>query len=290
MNLDLLRHLAERTPGIIVTQLGIERHIIPYPDSIKMLKMRTIDNIVEEGKWVRVRKGRYKGDVGLVVAVKFWGAEVLLVPCLKSRTMHSSTPNSTSSLKRKRTADVPQPALFNPEDPNNNPRPRRLNNGHYTYMEHIFENGLIRKRFDLHSISSTPTDMPSRLFFLFKLSEHPCILASTIPRPQEWVFEEHDMVVICSSKKEGSITTIQAMHAEVELAHGEGAISVPLYDLRKVFVAGDSVSITSGPLNGRTGLVVNIDNDIAYIVDNSSEGGAPHIDGSNSIQVFIIKY
>ena len=89
MNPDLLRHLAERTPGIKVTQLGIERQLIPYPDSIKMLKMRTIDNVVEEGKWVRVRKGGYKGDVGLVVAVKFWGAEVLLVPRLKSR--HSST-------------------------------------------------------------------------------------------------------------------------------------------------------------------------------------------------------
>jgi len=128
------------------------------------------------------------------------------------------------------------------------------------------------------------------MFFLFKLSEHPCILASTIPRPQEWVFEEHDMVVICSSKKEGKIATIQAMHAEVELAHGEGAISVPLHDLRKVFVAGDSVGITSGPLNGRTGLVISVDDDIAYIVDNSSEGGAPHNDGGDSVQVFMIKY
>ena len=290
MNSDLLRHLAERTPGIEVTRLGIERHIVPFPDSIKVLKMRTIDNVVEEGEWVRVRQGSYKGDVGLVVAVNFRGAEVLLVPRLKSRPTHSSGPNSTSSSKRKRTADVPQLVLFNPEDLDNNPRPGRLDNGHYTYMKHTFEHGLIRKRFDLHSISSTPTAMPSRMFFLFKLSEHPSIRASTIPRPQEWVFEEHDMVVICSSKKEGRITTIGAMYAEVELAHGEGAISVPLHELRKLFVVGDSVSITSGPLNGRSGLVVNVDDDIAYIFDNSSEGCAPHINGGDSIQVFIIRY
>jgi len=284
MNPDLLRHLAEHTPGIVVTQLGIERQIIPYPDSIKMLSMHTSNGIVEEGKWVRVHKGRYKGDVGLVVAVKFWGAEVLLVPHLKSRLTHL-TPNSTSSLKRKRTTDIPQPALFNPGDTNNIPCPRRLDNEHYTYMEHIFENGLIRKRFDLHSILPAPTSMPSCQFFLFKLSEHPSIRASTIPRPQEWVFEVHEVVVICSSKKKGIITTIQAMHAEVELTHGEGTTSVPLHDLRKVFVAGDSVSIMSDPLNGRTGLVINIDNDIAYIVDNSSEGGTLHMDGSDSIQV-----
>ena len=98
------------------------------------------------------------------------------------------------------------------------------------------------------------------------------------------------MIVIRSSKKEGTITAIQMMHAEVELASGEGTISVPLHDLHKVFVAGDSVSIRGGALNGRMGLVVSVDDDIAYIVDNSLEGGIPYIHGSDSIQVFIIRY
>jgi len=289
MNRDLLRLLEERTPGIVITRQGIERQNIPYPDSIKMLKMCTIDNVVEEGKWVRVRKGKYNGDVGLVIAVKSWGAELLLVPRLNPLPMHSSTPHSASSLKRKRTADVPQPALFNPEEFNNKSRPRRLNNGHYTYVGHTFEHGLIHKRFDLHSIKSTPTNMPSHLFFLFEQSKHPLILTSTIPQPQEWVFEEHEMIVICSSKKQGTITTIQSMHAEVELANSEGTISVPLHDLCKVFVAGDSVSIRGGALNGRMGLVVSVDDDIAHIVDNSLEGGIPYVNGGDSIQVFIIR-
>jgi hypothetical protein len=98
-------------------------------------------------------------------------------------------------LKRKRTdSDVPQPALFNPEDFDfGNLRLKKLNNGRYTYTGQTFENGLIRKRLDFYSISSTPsTDMPSRLFFLFQQSEHPLILVSAIPRPKEWVFEEHE--------------------------------------------------------------------------------------------------
>ena len=283
MNHDLVQLLEERTPGIVMKRQGIERQSISYPDSIKMLKMRTVDSIVKEGKWTRVHKGKYHGDVGLVVEVVSWGAEVLLVPHL-----NSSTPHSASSLKRKQITDFPQPTLFNPGEFNGKFCPRRLDNGHYTYMGHAFEHGLIRKRFDFHSLKSTPIDMPSRLFFLFKQSKHPLILASTIPRPQEWVFEEHEMVVICSSKKEGTITAIRTMHAEVELANGEGTIPVPLHDLRKVFVAGDSISIRGGTLNGRTGLVVSVDDDIAYIVDNSLEGGIPYIHGSDSIQVFII--
>ena len=283
MNRNLLQLLEERTPGIVTTRKGIERQNIPYPDSIQILKMRSFENFAEKGKWTRVRKGKYYGDVGLVVAVGSWGAKVLLVPRLYS---HSTL---ASSLKRKRRiTDSPEPALFNPEEFNNEYPPRRLENGNYIYMGHTYEHGLIRKRFDLHSIKSGPTDMPSQLFFLFKQSNHPLILTSTIPRPQEWDFEEHDIVVICSSRKGGIITTIQTTHAEVELADGEGTVSIPLHDLRKVFVAGDSVSIGGGALKGRTGLVVSINNDIAHIVDNTPEGDIPYIHSGDSIQVFII--
>jgi len=147
MNRNLLELLEERTPGIMTKQQGIKQQNIPYPDSIKMLKMRTVDDIVEEGKWIRVHKGKYYRDVGLVVVVASWGAEVLLVPRLNLLPTHSSTPNSASSLKRKQTttSDIPQPALFNPEEFNGNLHPRKLDNGHYTYMGSTFEHGLIRK-------------------------------------------------------------------------------------------------------------------------------------------------
>ena len=229
-----------------------------------------------------------------------WGAKVLLVPHLNSLAMQSLTPNSAlaSSLKRKQTADVPQPALFdvppsalfNPGEFNHEFPAESLANRHYTYMGLTFEHRLIHKRFDLHSIKSTPTAIPYCLFFLFDQSKHPLVLASTIPQPQEWVFEEHEMIVICSFKKEGTITAMQMMHAKVKLASGQGTISVPLHDLHKVFVAGDSVSIRGGALNGRTGLVVCVNSDIAYIVDKSLEGVMPYIHGSDSIQVFVIRY
>ena len=77
MNCNLLQLLEECTPRIVTTQKGIERQNIPYPDSIQMLKMRSIENFAEEGKWTRVHKGKYYGDdVGLVVVVGSWGAEV----------------------------------------------------------------------------------------------------------------------------------------------------------------------------------------------------------------------
>ena len=287
MNRDLLLLLEEQTPGIVIPRQGIERQSIPFPDSLKMLTMHSTVNVVTKGKWFGVCKGKYIGDIGLVVAVRSWGAEVLLVPRLNSLPMAAES--STPSLKRKRTAIVPQPALFNPEDFDfaGPLRPKKLDNGRYTYAGHTFERGLIRKRLDFHSISSTPsTDMPSHLFFLFQQSEHPRVLASAIPRPKEWVFEEHEVVVICSSEKEGTIAVVQTMEAEVELANGEGSVIVPLHDLRKVFVLGDFVSITSGPFDRKSGLVINVKDDVAHILDKYEGVGIPNIDSSDSLQVF----
>jgi hypothetical protein len=286
MNHNLLLLLEKRIPGIVITQQGMERQSISFPDSVRMLTMHSI-NAVTEDKWFRVRKGKYAGDVGLVVAIKSWGAEVLLVPRLNSLPMDLLTVDSlTPSLKRKRTAVVPQPALFNPE--NFDSHPRRLDNGYYTYARHTFEYGLIRKRLDFHFIFSTPsTDIPSSLFFLFRQSKHPRILASAIPRPQEWLFEENEVVIVCSSQKKGAITTVQTMEAEVDLANGEGIITASLHDLIKVFSSGDFVIITSGPFHGKTGLVVNVDGDFAHIIDKSKDGGIQYIDGSDSLQVFV---
>lgn len=94
------------------------------------------------------------------------------------------------------------------------------------------------------------------------------------------------MVIICSSEKEGTIAAVQTMEAEVELANGEGSIIVPLHDLCKVFVLGDFVSVTSSPFDGKSGLIINVNGDVAHILDKYKGVGIPNIDGSDSLQVF----
>jgi hypothetical protein len=52
--------------------------------------------VVKAGQWIWVCTGVYKGDVGFVKCVKPWGAQVLVVPCLKTSTLETAT-----SLKNK---------------------------------------------------------------------------------------------------------------------------------------------------------------------------------------------
>jgi len=77
---QLLGHM----PGIICNRQGVVQQGVDTLDWMKLLKMRTPSEIVEPKQWVRVCKGMYKGDIGFVISMESWGAEVLLIPHLQS--------------------------------------------------------------------------------------------------------------------------------------------------------------------------------------------------------------
>jgi len=101
-----INRLLKLTPGIVSHRTGIIREQIDFQDWTKMLTMNDIKTDVDVGRWVRVRKGTYKGDIGYVIASESWGVHLLLVPRLPPPNIASS------SLKRKRSAIALEPALF----------------------------------------------------------------------------------------------------------------------------------------------------------------------------------
>jgi transcription elongation factor len=111
---------------------------------------------------------------------------------------------------------------------------------------------------------------------LFKLSSHPSLTGSRtkLPRPEEWIFEEGERVTVCSSEseKEATIAAVKSTYLEVDLATNEGIKVVSWYDVRKVFSAGDFVSVTSGPLRGMMGWVERIADEIAVILEYQEKG------------------
>ena len=104
-----LVRLLMRTPGIIHTwQTGVVRQPIDFQDWTKMLMMQDGKLQPVIGQWVRVRKGTYKGDVGVVGGVENWsGVHLLLLPC-------QPPPHLNTSLKRKCSQSRPEAALFDP--------------------------------------------------------------------------------------------------------------------------------------------------------------------------------
>lgn len=274
MNASLLR-LLSWTPGIIRTRRGVTREQINLLDWTKVLIMKDPATVVKVGGWVRAQRGTYKGDISLVAWLDDGIVEVLMVPRLKGpKTDSASGLKPSSSSKRRRSAILPAPMLFDPTSFKHlhDIDPKQQGEGRYIVGGFTFEHGLIRKRYDLHSLLSDVTDISSYFLNLFVLSQHPIILASTFPHPREWIFEDGEWVTIQSSNKLGSVNAVFPEYLEVELASNEGAVRVTWGDIRKVVTVGDFVRIGAGPLHGTTGWVDRIDGDTVHIIEKCVEG------------------
>jgi hypothetical protein len=255
--------LLSLTPGIIRKQSGVVRQSIDPSEWVKLLTMQDPTLVVKAGQWIRICNGAYKGDLGFVTRVEAWGAQVLVVPRLK-------TPIDTS-LKRKRTAIRPEPSLFDLATFSSmfQRQPKLQDDGSYTSRGRVFHHGLLRLNLDLHSMSLVSGGIPSRILGLFNLSSHPALTGSKFPRPEEWIFEEGERVVF-SAEKEGTIAAVETTHLEV--ATNEGIKIVSWYDVCKVFSLGDFVSVMSGPLRGTRGWVERIANNTVHILEYKEEG------------------
>jgi len=151
-------------PGIICHQTGIIWEQIDFQDWTKMLTMHDPETNVDAGRWVWVCKGTYKEDVGYVLALELWGVHLLLVP-------HLLLPNlASSSLKRKCSATVPEPTLFDPntiEYIYGTPAVKQ-DDGTYQLKGNIFKDGLLIKEFDLYSSLLASVFIPTSIFYLFQ--------------------------------------------------------------------------------------------------------------------------
>jgi ribosomal protein L24 len=223
---------------------------------------------VKADQWIRVLKGFYKGDLGFVTRVEAWGAQVVVVPRLKTPTTQADT-----SLKRKRTAIKPEPRLFNPVTFTSEfqRQPSLRYDGCYTSRGLVFDHGLLRLNLDLHSISPNSAKISSRILELFKSSSHPAISKSDFPCPEEWIFEVGERVIV-SSGKEATIAVVKSTHLKVDLATSEGIEAVSWYNVRKLFSTGDFVSVMSGPLRGTRGWVERIVDDTVSLLEYKEEG------------------
>ena len=290
MDAALVR-LLERTPGIIRTRAGLIRQAIDPIECRGLLTMKNSNTNLKEGKWARVRRGLYKGDVGLVVAVKTWGVELLLLPRL-------CPPIAVSTLKRKRSSIPPTPVLFDPVEfsrtYNIDPKEQRPNC--YTAGGFSFEYGLLRKGYDLHSLSATMLEMPSEHIFLYDGSEHPALASIIFPRSREWTFEEGERVVALSCPLNilrlnptvvgrGTVSALRENHVEIDLDLGEGIKPFLWGRVRKDIKIGNFVTVTTGKDVGKTGWVHRVNHDTVEILDKVVRGSVTGPDTSQVMNV-----
>ena len=236
-------------------------------------------DLSQAGKWVQVRKGTYKGDVGHVLSTTDSEVVLLLIPRM--------APPNLSPLKRKRIETFPT-ALFNHETVKQiyNIEPIRIHDNIYSFRNDRFEYGLIVKSYNTDSVSTAVSTMPLECFSRFRESCHPKLIA--FPRPSEWCFAEGEEVYIVDhdhdhsedefesieslfnpdppSYKSAVISTIRDDSAELDT--DGGILCVSWLKICKIIVVGDFVEVTGGMHKGQRGWVdeVTIRSQVANVI------------------------
>lgn len=258
---DLINTL-RLTPGIHHTRTGVVYDQIPFGDWEKLLTTGEHQNWAPKlQRWVTIKAGRYKDDVGYVVKEDPYHIVVLLIPRLPHPPW---TPGANR--KRKRALQPRPPALFDPVKTQylfsgakeiRPPVPVKDRPNSFRFLNMIYQHGLARKSFSSRSANTSGVSMSSDTLFTFRQSGHPRILKANFPQPCDWIFEIGERVVQHSSNQEGKVVGLAGDGVEVETQH-EGTFNVPWYDLCKHIKEGDWVTVVGGPYIGKEAWVLGV--------------------------------
>ncbi|OVF11402.1 putative transcription elongation factor [Clavispora lusitaniae] len=284
----------ERALNGMVNIYAKQRIIVPvseYPDLLKQVKSSDVE--IVPGIYVRITRGKYKGDLAVVDNLSENGLEVRckVVPRLDYGKNDDFTPEG----KRIRSKVRPVPRLFSEQEarmydgdylqPGRGPRS-------YIYRGDEYIEGFLYKDFKLQFIQTKdvhPTLEELDRFQTGNTEEDGMDLAAVAAslkssRNHEGgrasAFQPGDKVEVRRGEQAKTIGVVMGVSLnEVTMRVTESAdpqfvgqeVTVTTSDLRKVFSPGDHVKVVEGKHADQTGLVIKIDGDSVVLLSDQSK-------------------
>ncbi|KAL0571485.1 hypothetical protein V5O48_010473, partial [Marasmius crinis-equi] len=200
---------------------------------------------IAPGEWVKVSRGLYKGDIGIV-----W------------------KPDSTSSGET-------GPEAFGSE-------PKKGEEPHtFRFRDKTFSHGLLVKFFDERSVEPVYF-APSEVHDEFAKSKHPFVRTFPFPLPDFYAFEVGDRVE--SAGQIGKVTEVSVDTCLVDYGDA-GMHTSPSRLLQKHIVPGDSIRVVAGEHEGQEGLVAERHGSLLYVSQRHSKTGIDFFVHINSVRV-----
>ncbi|KAE9390814.1 hypothetical protein BT96DRAFT_1001952 [Gymnopus androsaceus JB14] len=223
------------------------------------------DPVFAPRKWVQVKRGLYKGDIGLVCdtfhgAGSACGVKIWVVPRLGLTYEDCS---SSSSSKRKRRSPCPPSEHFDCESCMQLEGSLEVGKFMYSYKSWSFEYGLQVKAFNPSSLSPA-REMPTSVYSLFmeaqKLAGDRFLFEeATMPLPSCWRFEPGESVTVHGTDGKAYCGTVSAAPegntCEVNVV-SKGLQVVPVRNLEKGIILGEYIKVLVGVHVGKMGFVV----------------------------------
>jgi len=260
-------------PNVFSQSRVLKVPIREYPDMFRVVKKQETE--LTPGKYVRVKRGRYAGDLGVVVDLSDNGLEarLKLVPRLDyGRTTAISGESAGGARKR---ADRPPQRLFSSQEAaNHDPRSLMPHGANaWTYLGEEYVKGYLHKDFKLGMIEAE--DVRPTLAELARFrgdgDEGADIDLSSIndevkrATAQSTAFAEGERVEVVQGEQtglQGRITGVNGSDGIIRVRGDRSPyknleVSVPAGQLRKHFAVGDHVRVIRGIHKDDTGLVVS---------------------------------
>lgn len=266
------------------------------PDLLRTQKTKQLD----PGMYVRIKRGKYAGDLALVHEVEMNATTVVvrLIPRLDyGMNEDAGAPGGADPLKRKRpgfgatTGPRPPQRKFNEAEAKKR-HGRFLSKGttgglstnNWVYMNDTYVDGFLEKEFKVNHLQTEDVNPKLEEVTQFASSTDDgtenldlSALAETIKSNTSGAFLPGDNVEIYQGEQRGVTGKAVAVHSDiVKIAVRDGplrgqTIDAPIKGLRKLFRDGDHVKIIGGKYLDEVGMVVKIVEDRVTILTDATQ-------------------
>jgi transcription elongation factor SPT5 len=284
--------------GLVGVYLSRGVTLVPIEEMASLLLIKKQEVTVTPGSWVRMRRGKYTGDLAQVVDMTENGEEVGLkfIPRIDLNPRDDLL--GPDGKKRKKLLPAggnmrPPQRFFNFEEVSKVYGRKAISkrNQVYVFQNDTYKDGFIEKDFRISALQLDDVNPTLDEITLFARGQDGgeaegavdlSIIAEASRKAAIAVLQPGDHVEVFEGEQSGVHGVVQSVQGEIVTITASGMdldgqkIDLPARSVRKRFKAGDHVKVMSGKNANETGLVVAVaDNIVTFLSDMSMQEVRP---------------
>ncbi|KAH0831224.1 hypothetical protein J3R83DRAFT_13804 [Lanmaoa asiatica] len=267
--------------------------LVPIEEMASLLQIKKQDLTVNPGTWVRIKRGKYQGDLAQVMDITENGEDVGLkfIPRIDLNPRDDA---SVDGRKRKKAATGvstmrPPQRFFNYEEVVKVYGRKQVSkrNQVYVFQNDTYKDGFIEKDFKFSALQLDDVNPTLDEITRFTRgqdgaeNENPVdlsIIAEASRKAAISVLQPGDHVEVFEGEQAGVHGVVDSINQDVVTVTAVGVdidgqkVDVPARSVRKRFKPGDHVKVMTGQNADETGLVVSVsDNVVTFLSDMSMQ-------------------
>lgn len=270
--------------------------LVPIEEMASLLQIKKQDLTVTPGSWVRIRRGKYQGDLAQVMDITENGEEVGLKFIPRIDLNPKDELSAIGDKKRKKIAAGsssfsmrPPQRFFNYEEVVKvyGRKSVAKRNQVYVFQNDTYKDGFLEKDFKLSALQLDDVNPTLDEITRFTRGQDGAenetnidlsIIAEASKKAAIAVLQPGDHVEVFEGEQSGVHGTVHSIEQDVVTIQPVGVefdgqrIQLPARSVRKRFKTGDHVKVMTGKNADETGLVVSVvDNVVTFLSDMSMQ-------------------